>query len=137
MGPLESASVRVSQGRGRGGGGTSRVVVEEREETPWLPVARSRAPVARSTAKSTANAIEYFLAVRERKGDRESTWYLNQLGTHRESGRPNACLRGARGGARGEMGSRNKKEERKKMNARSVCRIRVRRVQAGHPLCVF
>lgn len=42
---------------------------------------RSGAPMARSTAKSTANAIEYSLVVRERKGDHESTWYLNQLGT--------------------------------------------------------
>lgn len=59
-----------------------------KRENPMVPVARSRVPAARSTAKSTANAIEYSLAVRERKGDHESTWYLNQLGTT-ESGRPN------------------------------------------------
>lgn len=40
--------------------------------TPWLLAARSGAPVARSTVKSTANALEYFFLVgRERKGDHE------------------------------------------------------------------
>lgn len=42
------------------------------QRTPWLPADRSGAPVARSTVKSTANALEYFFLVgRERKGDHE------------------------------------------------------------------
>lgn len=52
------------EGRGKEG--------ELGERTPWLPAARSGAPVARSTVKSTANALEYFFLVgRERKGDHE------------------------------------------------------------------
>lgn len=64
------------------------------QRTPWLPADRSGAPVARSTVKSTANALEYFFLVgRERKGDHErarGTW--TSWGP--PSGCPNvACLR--------------------------------------------
>jgi len=59
---VEKRAETAAGGGGKGGGGEG--------ETPWLPVARSGAPAARSTAKSTANAIECSLAVRERKGDR-------------------------------------------------------------------
>lgn len=55
----------------------------------WLPVTRSGTPAARSTAKSTANAIEYSLAVRERKGEPREHVVLEPVGTPATSGRPN------------------------------------------------
>lgn len=75
-------------------------------------MARSGAPAARSTAKSTANAIEYtpwpYVSAR---ANHESTWYLNQLGARYEW--PTECrLRVLHVVENGRNSSRKKKEKK-------------------------